>query len=177
MSYRGNSSNPLPAALVLLAIICGGVFIVWAIGRFYNDYQFDVGCGGRLKRAADANTIELAEKELSVALKYCERHGYTEGNTGIIFITPDKDVGFWYANLNEAHKELLAVPPETSKLERTNVLMKLRETLLDHGQSGDHVTIPAGISIYPHNGQWALTGWLSIIFCIIFAIGAFATTD
>ena len=39
-----------------------------------KNIQFDRNCGGYLKRAADANTIELAKVELSRAIKYMDEN-------------------------------------------------------------------------------------------------------
>ncbi|MSR85432.1 hypothetical protein EXS71_03310 [Candidatus Uhrbacteria bacterium] len=48
-------------------------------------------------------------------------------------------------------------------MEKTNLLMKLRQTLLDHKQSGEEVTEPSGMSIFPYN---VLYFW----FCILFSL-------
>ena len=41
-----------------------------------------------------------------------------------------------------------------SALEKTNILMKLRETLIDDGEK-TKVTIPPGLSVFPDNKRWA----------------------
>lgn len=54
--------------------------------------------------------------------------------------------------------------PNATQLERSNLLMKLRETLLDQGENGKIVvTFPEGISIYPNNIAMFLFGCLSVI--------------
>ena len=55
-------------------------------------------------------------------------------------------------------EELRMVPEGATQLEKSNILMKLRETLIDQGQIV-HVTVPRGISVFPHNTAyflWAL---------------------
>src|SRR3989339_919862 len=151
----------------LLAIIFTLLFIAWGVAMTFNSIMFNRGCGGYLKRAADANTTKLATENLEIAVKYAKDNGLTSGYTSIVYRTPDEDVGFWYDNLKESLKELQSTSPDASRLEKTNALMKLRETLLDSGQSTS-VTAPAGISRYPHNGFLALWGWLSFILAIIF---------
>lgn len=108
---------------------------------------------GYLKHAADANTIPLAHQELSKAIAYLEANELTEGYTSIIYKTPSDDIGFWYQNLKASQAELQNLKP-TSALERTNVLMKLRETLTDSGEK-TKVTYPRGLQLFPHNQLWA----------------------
>jgi hypothetical protein len=129
--------------------------------RVVKEVQFDRGCEGYLKRAADANTIDLAKEQMQIALKYIEDNGLTQGYTSVIYNTPDEDVGFWYKNLKASYAELCTVTPETSQLERTNVLMKLRETLLDTHDKGVSVTAPDGISVYPNNLAYFFFGLFS----------------
>lgn len=126
--------------------------------------QFDRNCGGHLKRAADANTVELASKELKVALDYMRTKRMTDGYTSVIYQTPDEDIGYWYTNINDSYNELQDLPTKAATLEKSNTLMKLRETILDSGEKGDSLTVPAGISRYPNNGMWAflLTGSMLI---------------
>ncbi|HMQ01708.1 MAG TPA: hypothetical protein PKD79_01410 [Candidatus Doudnabacteria bacterium] len=143
-------------------------FIGWVVTRTVASIQYDRGCGGHLKRAADANTIDLAVLELEIAVKYLEANNMTSGYTSIIYQTPDEDVGFFYSNLKASLEELKGISPEATPLERSNILMKLRETLLDNGERATVTTKPPGISIFPHNTKlfiWILTmGPTSIFF-------------
>lgn len=138
--------------------------------NIYLDATFEVNCGGHLKRAADANSVEIAEKELKMVLEYADRYRLTTGNTSVIYNTPDNDVEFWYNNLKTSHDELLRVNAKTSQLERTNILMKLRETLMDHGKEGDYTTVPGGIEKHPFNTLFIILIWTFILFA---AIGVF----
>jgi hypothetical protein len=150
------------------------LMISWAGARGYESYKFDKYAGGHLKRAANSNTVELATSELEIAIKYIERNNLTQGSTYIIFDTPDKDIGFWYDNLTSTLKELKKVNSSTSQLERTNLLMKLRESVTDQDSDGATVVIvPPGISVYPHNLLFAIWGWLSLIALLIWTGIAF----
>lgn len=111
---------------------------------FWRSYTIWRDCTGHLKRAADANTIPIAEKELDITVKFLEKHHITEGSTSILLETPENDIGFWYQNLKASLNELNELPENASPFEKTNVLMKLRETLLDH----DSVTCPTEIQYY-----------------------------
>lgn len=129
--------------------------------RWYLSVVFTQECGGHLKRAADANTVELARSELETAVAYIEREGMIAGYTSVLYRTPDEDVGFWHRNLAASLEELRAVRSDASQLESSNVLMRLRETLLDHGEHGESITIPDGISVFQHNRAFCAFGWLS----------------
>ena len=143
-------------------------FCLWAGIRIVASIQFDRGCGGYLKRTADANTVELAIKQLKVALDYMERERLITGYTSILYRTPDEDVGFWYTNIKSSLTELERMDPNASQLERSNLLMKLRETLLDQGERGKtSVTVPGGISVYPNNVVMAFFCWLSAILAVV----------
>ena len=155
---------------ISLAALFTLLFLGWATTRIVMDINFGRNCTGYLKRAADANTVPMAAKNLETAVRYAETNGLTSGYTSILYRSPSEDIGFWYENLTASLKELKEITPETTQLERTNVLMKLRETLLDQGENGVHVTAPSGLSVYPSNTAFALWGCLSLIFAGVFWI-------
>lgn len=131
----------------------------------YREVDYSRHVQGYLKRAADANTVPLAEKQLSIALKEMEQRGLTSGSTHILYSTPDTDVEFWYSNIKAAHSELLAIGPESSQLEQTNILMKLRESLLDEGGKSVKVTDPENISLFPNQKF--------LFYCLLFSLVLF----
>lgn len=133
-----------------------GFFIIVMIAVTVKSISFTQGCGGHLKRAADANTIKMAVDELDISIKYMEDNDMTKGYTSIIYKTPDEDVGFWYNNVKSSRDELVALSDSVSPLERSNMLMKLRETLLDNGGEGTSLTCPGCISQFPNNALWAI---------------------
>lgn len=116
--------------------------------------QWTQNVTGYLKHAADANTIPLALQELTKVVNYLEANNLTEGYTSIFYRTPGDDIGFWYQNLKASQLELQNLKP-TNALERTNVLMKLRETLTDSGEKSSKVTYPRGLDVFPNNKIWA----------------------
>ena len=140
----------------------------WMGFRIVAGIQFDRNCEGYLKRAADSNTIDLAEKQLALAVDYAKREGLTEGFTSVLYRTPDEDVGFWFENLSSALDELRRVDPKAPQLERSNILMKLRETLLDSGSEGTtKVTLPEGISVFPYNVAFAIWATLGTVIALV----------
>lgn len=151
MSYRsGYSDRSSISGFILL--ISALIFTFVGVLRFINYVQFKNGCGGRLERAANANTVEIAAKELDAAIKYLDYNNLKFGYTSIIYNTPDEDIEFWYNNIVACAKELKELSANSTQLEKTNVLMKLRESLLNETGA---VTIPLGIEIYPSNGLYA----------------------
>lgn len=158
--------------LVLLAII---IFIL-PIGNYaytiIQNIKFNTQCGDYLKLSADANNLEIAEKHLSKAIDYLEQKNLTSGYNKVFFYYPKNDIGLWYENLKSAQLQLREVikRENCTELEESNMLMKLRETILDSGESGQYLTLPLGISLMEHfNLIWWLN-WLMWIFWIIFII-------
>lgn len=164
MKVMKSPSLAVSIALILPLGLCLGL-------RAVRSIQFEQNCGGRLKRAADANTIELAQQELEAAIAYMDENDLNGGYTSILYKTPDEDVSFWNTNLRAALTNLKNVKSETSTLEKSNILLKLRQTLLDHsGDRGEKVTAPAGISVYPYNTRWV---GLLVVFTFLAIVGAF----
>ena len=138
-----------------LALLCFLPLTALLSVRWYKSVMFDVDCGGHLKRAADANTVELALKEMDMVVDYADKHKLTTGYTTIftpLWLPPNEDVAFWYTNIRSSRDELKKVKSSATQEERGVVLLKLRQTLLDHtGQKGESITVPPGISIFPTN--------------------------
>jgi hypothetical protein len=141
--------------------------------RIYNGIIWDIDCGGHLKRAADANTVDLAVQELEVVVKYLEDNRMTEGYTSVLYREPSEDVGFWYNNIKASLVELKALPKNATDLEKSNMLMKLRQTLLDHSNGTENVTKPDGISRFPNNKVWWGTGMMGMLSLMVGAVFAF----
>ena len=143
-------------ALVVLGVTVG----IWSI-------LLNKDGTGYLKRAADSNTVELAQQEMNRALTYIESNNLTTGYTSIIYNTPSEDIEFWYINLTSAKVVLdeIIANKNATPLEKSNVLMKLRETLLDHSGSRESLTIPRGLARYPHNG---LISVLTVMLMFVF---------
>jgi hypothetical protein len=148
-----------PILLLLLTLVVPTICLVKSI-------QFKQQCSGYLKQAADANTAELALVRLDNALVYIESHNLTDGYTSVLWKTEDENIGFWYQNIKACQDELRDCLDGT-QLEKSNVLMKVRESLTDEGENGTVLTIPAGISRYPYNALW---GALRLIGYILMAV-------
>lgn len=158
--------------LVVLAVLSAIVLLTWAGVRVYLALDMKFNCFNYLKRAADANTVEMAKPQLDKAIEYLEDHNLTTGVVSIIFHNPANDVGYFYQNLKASQTELEQVKSDATQLEKSNVLMKLRETLVDTGESTS-VTHPAGISVYPNNVAFFLWFLLSFIATIVFGFWAY----
>ena len=119
-----------------------------------------------MKQAADANTVELAYERISLALKYIETNNLTYGYTSVLWNTEDENVEYWYKNIKACQKELENCK-NASQLEKSNVLMKVRESLTDNGESGTTLTMPCGIVYYPNNLAYGVWGCISTIIFIV----------
>lgn len=152
---------------VIIGILLCIPFLFWSGTRIYKNINYGIECGGHLKRAADANTIDLAKKEMETALTFIKSQNMTSGYTSVLYNTPSEDVEFWFQNLSSSLQELNKTTNKSTQLEKSNILMKLRETLLDQGEKGVSITHPTGISIFPNNVAYMIWGWLSFILMMI----------
>ena len=156
--------NALHISTAIAIILFLGLMVVETV----KDTQFDLHCTQYIKRAADASTVETAKEELAKAISYAEEHGMTEGNTSIFLKQPQDDVGFWYRNMKNAYHELDNLPDDSSALEKANVLMKVRESLVDQGESSVMVTLPQDLSIFPNNVLYFWVGaFLRVYLCLM----------
>src|SRR4051812_15713665 len=92
-----------------VALFLAVPFISWGVTAFVKDVIWTQNVEGHIKRAADANSPEMALDELVTATKYLEANGLTKGNTGIIYQTPQTDVAFWYMNLKTCEFSLAII--------------------------------------------------------------------
>lgn len=139
------------------------MLIVLVITVCLKEVNFNWGCGDYLSRACNASTPELAAANLDQALAYMQAHDMTSGNTGVIWKQPANDVGYWYRNVLAVRDEVGTLSPSASPLERSNVLMKLRESLSDGGPRGQTLAAPSLIAWWPHNTAIVLWGWVAIL--------------
>lgn len=139
-------------------VLCIAAAVIILVTVAIRSIEFNRNCGGHLERAASASSVDIAVKELTTAITYLEDNGMTEGYTSVLYTTPGEDVGFFYRNLVSARTELMTLPAGSTQLEKTNTLMKLRETLIYQagGEAGEKLDMPSGMSRFPHNGTFAL---------------------
>lgn len=157
--------------LLLVGIVPG---ICGCTYQVYSAIEFNVNCAGYLKRAADSSSPEIASKELDIAIKYMEDNHLTSGSSHILYYTPGTDIGFWYNNIKSANDDLKSIKPDASNLEKSNMLIKLKEVLLD----GDKLTQPDGISAYPYQTMVAFSAIIFVICAciVVFMLLLFAAT-
>ena len=107
----------------ILSVLALSIFTITII----KNVSLIQNCTGYLKRASDANTVEIAKEQLQKAIQYLEANNLTNGYTSVLWKTPSEDVEFWYKNLKASESELMKVDSTATSLARTNLLMKLRE--------------------------------------------------
>ena len=161
-------------------ILATALFLVVATIRIVSDIQYDRNIEGFLKQTADSNSIELAEERLEMAIAGIDRDGIcpnfqdktAQCHTSIFWRTPDENVAFWRRNLSDTLTGLKNMSPKDRQDESKSgiQLVKVRETLLDSGKSGDFVTSPQGISVYGNNGILAVLVALTLSLTVIGAV-------
>ena len=148
-------------SLITCALLAVGI-------RIYMSVQFDIHCGSYMVRAANANTVELARDQMAVVIKYLEDNHITNGTTAVVRNDPTMDVGYFYNNMKGAYLWLCNIQSDASDLTRSNVLLKLKETLIkDSGDARGNVDVPRNISIYPYNAIWVFLFTLLAVAAII----------
>lgn len=117
-------------------------FVMLIITGYYSSI-FYKNCTEHLLKAQDANSVEIALKELRIAIAYVEEQKMTTGSTGVFSSDKNTDLSFWYENLKATEQTL-----------KTKITIKERRELLWRM----YWTSPSGISLYPHNFslQWSL---------------------
>lgn len=158
-----------------IAILLFIAALITPVTCLIKNIKFNQECGGYLKQAADANTVELALERLDKAITYVEANGLTSGYTSILWKTEDENIEFWYRNLKMCKRELETCS-DTSKLEQTNLLLKVRESLTETYDGTSEIIIPPGISRYPNNTFYAILLWLSLI-ALLISIGLYFTGE
>lgn len=160
---------------IFLCIICILIPCFVYGGAIIKTIQMNANCISYFTLAADANSVELAEKHLTTGIEYLETNNITSGSTKILINNPKNNIGIWYENLKSAQVQLQEMNKreDLTELEESNALMKLRETLLN---SEGNVTHPSMISFYPSHISWfwsmALI-WLIWVVAMIFGIAAY----
>lgn len=154
--------------LLILTIICFALpFPNW-IYSIVKSIQFSANCTNYLELSAEANSIVLAERHLTTAIDYLERNEITSGQARFFVKYPKNDIGLWYENLKTAQSQLqkMIADGDYNELEQSNMLMKLRETLLDE----ECVVLPLCVSLSP-NGTLLL--WLNLTMWLVWILGGF----
>lgn len=159
MGYEGrrhSGNRKSTGELFFYAVVLVVPILCWGFFAYMTYLKFENGCFGHLTRAGHANTIEAAREEIETAVTFLEKENITEGYTAIFegLKTPDEDIAFWYKNLKASLEQLKKIPHDVSALERSNVLLKLRETVIHSGAKGEDLVCPPGLARYPNNMTW-----------------------
>jgi len=149
---------------VVLFIVALIVFVCTVISNYVYNYNFNKECCDYLKLAAYSPSIEKSTQFLEKALVYLEKEEKTTGNSAFIFKTPSSDIGIWFSQLKEAQKTLVkCLPDSISGLEKTNALMKIRETI----ENGTILTLPPYLDTFPKHIFFLWTYILSLMIMFI----------
>lgn len=149
-------------SFITTALLMASIFTIAM--SFYKGYQLKQEFSGYLRQSAASNSPQLALQTLERSVNYLENHGLTSGNTSAFIEVPENDLGFFYSNLKQSRDELKTITDSTSSMEKSNVLLKLRETLITHGEKGDRVQMPDNLAFYPNQALWKVLFWAAIIY-------------
>lgn len=170
--------------LIFLVFLIITPMLVASITVYFMGVTLEQNVTGKLKQAADANAIPLANEKLSEVIQYLESNHLNKGSTKVFIDRPENDLGFFYKNLTDAKEDLDSFPespPAGASIEarsnhdlaESNQLMKLRETLLDEGSHGGTiVTHPPHLAVYPGQVFWFFIWWLIAGWVFVIVIGA-----
>lgn len=151
---------------ITLIIMFFASLCIWAGVRIYASCKFNATIGGYLENYAESGTLEMAEKNLSLALKALENRNLTSGQISIFFNNPNENLEIWYQNLVSSRDDLSSALTE-SPVKQSIILDKQKTGLSDGGK---YVSKPDGISIYPYNKQffwWSIISLLGLILSYI----------
>jgi hypothetical protein len=72
-----------------------------------------------------------------------------------------------------ARDELKGLSPKSTPLEKSNLLMKLRESITDNsGPNGkQELILPPNINFYPNQVVWVVWWWLGGLVCALLWVG------
>lgn len=152
MSYRSQNENAAFGIALFFTVILTLLFVAIQAFTYVN---FNRYCVNYLERAANAGTIDNAVQNMDKAIEYLKKEHKTEGYTSILYRTPNEDIGYWYKNLCDTTASLKSLSSESTELERSNSLMKLREVVSDKGE----IVCPPGLSLFPNNKPIAYFGF------------------
>lgn len=174
--YQKNDVDITLGVLVVLVITAFAPSAVVGTLRYIKNIVLEQNLTGKLKQAADANSVPLAKEKLEECIEWLDDNNLTKGSTHVFIKTPDCDLGFFYDNLVSARNDLEDFSnqpegdPKTRYLAESNQLMKLRETLLDEDENGTHVTCPPHLATYPSQVFWWWLGIACLVWLAMVAI-------
>lgn len=154
-----------PSFVVAVAVF-GMTFVIFAF--IIMAQNFEDTHGRLLRRAATAQTAEVALSSLDQALRGLEADGLTHGNTAFFRARRETDIGLWYQGLRSARTELqtaLASSP-ASEASQQLALRRFHDRLAYGGPEGTVLIMPESIACHPWNR--ALLGILFALVLFVF---------
>jgi len=157
--------NVIWKTIFSVSCVLVATMVTTIMSMFIQSMELDRCCLQHLRLAANASTVDMAESQLRTAISWLERHKGKTGSTALIYRTPDTDYGYWLANLKASADELRQLGPDSTQTDRTNTLLKLRETIMDNDASGSYVAVPENLATFPCTGSY-----LCIMIAIAFSM-------
>lgn len=150
----------------ILFLLCLTLSSIFCIGRGCSSMEFDNNCVIYIEKAANTKDIKVAETCIGKAIEYLEKNKLTEGSTTIYgSYNSSEDLSIFYGNLCSVRQDL--------QNGNNTVISKLYNTRTDSSPVQTSIIstlqVPAGISIYPHNGLYVELICLAAL-CLFLAV-------
>jgi len=154
---HNDHNKSLLGTIILIALIV--ITITFLSFRIFSFVNFNANCANYLRVATNAGTIENATYNADIAINFLKNHNLDSGFTSTLYKTQDENLEYFFKNLTDTVTSMKNLPQNASELEKSNVLLKFREVLLDNNS----LSIPTGISIFPFNIHCAILGWMLFV--------------
>lgn len=158
--------------LFLVSLLLAIPFFGWSITRIVKSQQFDNNCSFYITDASrivvnsvPGHGVEQARTETNMALEYLETHNLTSGYTSISDRASDEDLSLFYRDTKRESDSIQKL------IDNPDDLKKLQEQISAHNLVPREISVPGGISIYPHNTLYMIWMFISILLVGLSVIG------
>lgn len=166
----------------------------WAGTRVHMAKDFDSRVSEYVVAAYNAETPEEAKLQFDRALNFIKERNMTQGSTGVLYPTPNLDVGDWFSKIEKAESKLVELNENKDKLNanqpvenkvnneqpvENKQLTPWQKTLIEskvvkkYGPDSDKVvvSVPENISVHPYGLQFSLWFYGSVLSTLLFGLG------
>ena len=163
--------------LGLMCILVGLFFTALACIPIVKGIVFNRDCGAYLERASQAPTPDIARVSLDKALAYLNENHMTEGNTYIIIPSPNDTLEWLYSRVSQARKVLDEITVKSTPLEVSNVMIRMKDSISEQGESGEHVILPVHVALWPYQLFWIVVSSVMSLLAITFFLIGFSVVE
>lgn len=157
--------------ILLFSILFMLPFFGWWITRIVESVKFDNNCTYHINQALGSSRStdepKYAANEIDIAINYIDTHNLAYGVTSIVDKSSSEDLSIWHTSLTKKQTYLHELAEESPES-----ITKYKDYVVARNlYSSGGLSIPDGISVYPHNTLFCVWGWISGLLSIIGVIG------